>query len=444
MSGIIFFKTANLSAAKEFYEGVLGMKLWKDQGKCLIFQQGSMKLGFCEGEVSETSGTITFVYDSATEVDERYARFQKIATGKPEYSEYYKIYHFWAKDFEGRSLEFQCFMQPEQQVKVNTSLDILNPDKSKPKLLLTRMIPENAVEKLKQLFEVHANTAPRNLSKAELLHQIPEMDALLCLLGDTIDKQVMDAAQKLRVISNYAVGYNNIDTDYAKSRNIAVCNTPGVLTESTADLAWALIMAASRRIAESDRYVRRGKFEGWEPLLMLGQDLHQRTLGILGLGRIGEAVGRRATGFGMKILYYSRTEKSPDYSATKVDLETLLRKSDILSIHAPLTDETKGLLGARELAMMKETAVLINTGRGPIVDEKAMIKALQEKRIFAAGLDVYAQEPFIPQELLDLENVVLLPHIGSASFATRAAMGDMAAENAIAIVKGKQPKSRIV
>ncbi|MCB5252649.1 MAG: D-glycerate dehydrogenase [Candidatus Cloacimonetes bacterium] len=306
------------------------------------------------------------------------------------------------------------------------------------------MIPENAVEKLKQLFEVHANTAPRNLSKAELLHQIPEMDALLCLLGDTIDKQVMDAAQKLRVISNYAVGYNNIDTDYAKSRNIAVCNTPGVLTESTADLAWALIMAASRRIAESDRYVRRGKFEGWEPLLMLGQDLHQRTLGILGLGRIGEAVGRRATGFGMKILYYSRTEKSPDYSATKVDLETLLRKSDILSIHAPLTDETKGLLGARELAMMKETAVLINTGRGPIVDEKAMIKALQEKRIFAAGLDVYAQEPFIPQELLDLENVVLLPHIGSASFATRAAMGDMAAENAIAIVKGKQPKSRIV
>lgn len=444
MSGIIFFKTANLTAAKEFYGEVLGMKLWKDQGKCLIFQQGSMKLGFCEGETSETSGTITFVYDSAPEVDERYARFQKIATGKPEHSEYYKIYHFWARDFEGRSLEFQCFMQPDQQKKAKARVVVLNPDSTKPKLLLTRMIPENAVDRLKQVFEVHANTAPTDLNKAELLHQIPEMDALLCLLGDTIDQELIDAAKKLRVISQYAVGYNNIDTEYAKSRNIAVCNTPGVLTESTADLAWALIMAASRRIVESDSYVRRGKFQGWEPLLMLGQDLHQRTLGILGLGRIGEAVGKRATGFGMKILYHNRTEKSPDYAATKVDLETLLRESDILSIHAPLTDETRHMIGARELAMMKETAVLINTGRGPIVDEKALIKALQEKRIFAAGLDVYENEPLIPQALLDLENVVILPHIGSASFATRAAMGDMAAENAIAIITGKKPPSRIV
>ncbi|MCB5270974.1 MAG: D-glycerate dehydrogenase [Candidatus Cloacimonetes bacterium] len=306
------------------------------------------------------------------------------------------------------------------------------------------MIPQNAVDQLQQTFEVHVNTEPRNLSKAELASHIPQMDALLCLLGDTIDRELLDAAPKLRVVSNYAVGYNNIDIDYAKSKNIAVCNTPGVLTESTADLAWALIMAASRRIVESDKFVRRGEFVGWEPLLFLGQDLHARTLGILGLGRIGEAVGKRATGFGMKILYHSRSEKSPDYEATRVDLETLLKESDILSIHAPLTPETRHLIGKKELAMMKETAVLINTGRGAIVDEKELIKALQEQRIFAAGFDVYEEEPYIPQELLDLENVVLLPHIGSASFATRAAMGTMAADNAIAIIKGEKPKSRIV
>ncbi|MCB5287307.1 MAG: D-glycerate dehydrogenase [Candidatus Cloacimonetes bacterium] len=335
-------------------------------------------------------------------------------------------------------------MQPEKKTKVKAKISILNPDEAKPKVLLTRLIPQNAVDALQQVFEVHANTEARNLSKAELKQHISKMDALLCLLGDTVDQEVIDVAGKLRVISNYAVGYNNIDIAYAKARKIAVCNTPGVLTESTADLAWALIMATSRRIVESDNFVRRGEFQGWEPLLFLGQDLHQRTLGILGLGRIGEAVGKRATGFGMKILYTSRSEKSPDYEATKVDLETLLRESDILSIHVPLTDETRHMLGKRELAMMKETAVLINTGRGAVVDEKALIKALQQKRIFAAGFDVYAEEPKIPQELLALENVVLLPHIGSASFATRAAMGEMAAENAIAIVSGKKPHSQIV
>ena len=444
MSGIIFFKTANLTGIREFYEGELGLKLWKDQGKCLIFNHGTLKLGFCEGEASETNGIITFVYDSPAEVDARYARLKKIATGKPETSEYYQIYHFWARDFEGRSLEFQYFMQPEQKAQTKAEIAILNPDEAKPKLLLTRMIPQNAVDQLQQTFEVHVNTEPRNLSKAELASHIPQMDALLCLLGDTIDRELLDAAPKLRVVSNYAVGYNNIDIDYAKSKNIAVCNTPGVLTESTADLAWALIMAASRRIVESDKFVRRGEFVGWEPLLFLGQDLHARTLGILGLGRIGEAVGKRATGFGMKILYHSRSEKSPDYEATRVDLETLLKESDILSIHAPLTPETRHLIGKKELAMMKETAVLINTGRGAIVDEKELIKALQEQRIFAAGFDVYEEEPQIPQELLDLENVVLLPHIGSASFATRAAMGTMAADNAIAIIKGEKPKSRIV
>lgn len=442
MSGIIFFKTADLASIRKFYEGTLGMKLWRDQGKCLIFTHGNMKLGFCEAEISEISGTITFVYDSIQAVDASYARYQKIATGKPELSEYFQIYHFWGRDIEGRSLEFQYFM-PEQQ-KAAAELSILNPDSTKPKLLLTRMIPQNAVGRLKHVFEVHAHMDARNLSKAEIIRHIPPMDALLCLLGDTIDQEVLDAAGKLRVISNYAVGYNNIDIQAAKARNIAVCNTPGVLTESTADLAWALIMAASRRIVESDSYVRRGEFEGWEPLLYLGQDLHARTLGILGLGRIGEAVGQRATGFGMKILYHSRSEKNPDYAATKVDLETLLRESDILSIHAPLTEETRHMIGEKELAMMKETAVLINTGRGPIVDEKALIKALQEKRIFAAGLDVYEEEPFIPRELLALENVVLLPHIGSASFATRAAMGDMAAENAIAIVQGSEAPSRVV
>lgn len=323
-------------------------------------------------------------------------------------------------------------------------MDILNPDPTKPKLLLTRMLPDRSMQELLDYFEVSANTSQRDLTREELQREITNKDALLCLLGDKIDAKLMDAAPKLKVISNYAVGYNNIDLSAAEARNIAVCNTPGVLTESTADLAWALIMTTTRRISESEKFTREGKFTGWEPLLFLGQDVHHKTLGILGMGRIGQAVARRAVGFGMKIIYHTREAKEVDFAAELVDFETLLRKSDILSLHLPLTDETRHLIGERELHLMKKSAVLINTARGAIVDEPVLIRALKERWIFAAGFDVYEREPYIPQELMELPNVVLLPHIGSASLETREAMGHLAARNAIAIVSGTPAPARVI
>ncbi len=313
----------------------------------------------------------------------------------------------------------------------------------KPKLFLTRMIPEQAMKRLEEAFELSYNPLERSLTKAELIEGIRDAEALICLLTDTIDREVIDAAPKLKVISAYAVGFNNIEVDYATSKGIAVCNTAGALTESTADLAWALIMASCRRITESEAYLRAGKFKAWEPMLMLGQDVHGKTLGILGMGRIGQAVARRATGFGMRIIYAGTKDVSLPFAAERVDLDTLLSDSDILSLHTPLTAETKHLLSRDKLLLMKPTAVLINTARGAIVDEAALIELLAAKRIFAAGIDVYEHEPHIPQELLALDNVVLLPHIGSASIGTRTQMGLMAAENALAVLEGRKPPSQI-
>lgn len=442
---IIFYKTQKLKEIQSFYQGKMGMNLWLDQGSCLIFEKGNLKLGFCNSGEAETAGTITFLYDSIKEVDAVYQTFEEISTTQPKVNPDYNIYHFWGKDPEGRSLEFQYFLQPgESPEGAENPIEILNPDESKPKLLLTRLIPQNAIDLLSEVFEVHANTAERGLSREELLGAVADKEALLCLLSDKIDAELMDKGKKLKVVSNYAVGYNNIDLDAAKERGIAVCNTPGVLTESTADIAWSLVMAAARRIPESEIFLRQGKFTGWEPMLYLGQDVHGQTLGILGMGRIGQAVARRATGFGMRIIYHSRTPKELDFEAELVDFETLLRESDILSLHSPLTPETDSLIGAKELAMMKKSAVLINTARGQIVDEEAMIAALKNGEIFSAGLDVFAQEPFIPDELMQLENVVMLPHIGSASFKTRSDMGELAANNAIAIVQGEEPPARVI
>ncbi len=442
---IIFYKTQKLEEIQSFYQGKMGMNLWLDQGSCLIFEKGKVKLGFCRADKAETAGTITFLYDSIEEVDAVFQTFAEISTTSPKVNPDYNIYHFWGKDPEGRSLEFQYFLQPGESPKgMENPIEILNPDATKPKLLLTRLIPQNAIDLLGEVFEIHANTAPRGLSRKELLASVSEMDALLCLLSDRIDAELIDRAKKLKVVSNYAVGYNNIDLEAAKEKGIVVCNTPGVLTESTADIAWALVMAAARRIPESEIFLRQGKFTGWEPMLYLGQDLHNQTLGILGMGRIGQAVARRATGFGMRIIYHSRTPKELDFEAELVDFETLLKESDILSLHSPLTPETDGMIGAKELAMMKKSAVLINTARGQIVDEKAMIAALKNREIFSAGLDVYAQEPYIPDELMQLENVVMLPHIGSASFKTRSDMGELAAKNAIAVVRGEEPPARVV
>lgn len=311
----------------------------------------------------------------------------------------------------------------------------------KPKLFLTRMIPQPGIDLLKEVFEISCNHEDRALSRQELIAGVQDANALLCLLTDSIDREVMDAAPRLKVISNYAVGYNNIDVAYATQKGIRVCNTPGVLTETTADLTWALILAAARRIPESDSYTREGLFRGWEPLLMLGQDVFGKTLGILGMGRIGQAVSRRALGFGMKIIYYSpETDPSTlDFPAEKVDFATLILQSDILSLHAPLTDETRHMIGKAELKMMKSSAILINTARGPLVDEMALIDALREGQIFAAGLDVYEQEPDFSMAMLELRNLVLLPHIGSASIETRTRMAIMAAQNAIAVIQGQEP-----
>lgn len=316
---------------------------------------------------------------------------------------------------------------------------------SKPKIFVTRLLPEAALRRLEEVFTVDLHRENSPVSRTRLLEAVQDAEALLCLLTDDIDREVMDAAPRLKCVSNYAVGYNNIDVDYATQRGIAVCNTPGVLTETTADLAWALLMDCARRIAESDRFVRAGKFAGWEPLLLLGHDVFGKTLGIVGMGRIGQAVARRAAGFNMRVLFYdpSAALSTLPKDWESVSLEELCQKSDFISVHAPLTPQTQHLIGAREFALMKPSAILINTARGPILDEAALVRALRENRIAGAGLDVYEQEPQIPAELLALDNVVLLPHIGSASIETRTKMGLLAAENAIAVIQGRTPPARV-
>ena len=315
----------------------------------------------------------------------------------------------------------------------------------KPVLFLTRRIPEPAIKRLEEKFTLKINPYNRALTHQELIEGVKDAEALICLLTDNIDKEVISAAPKLKVISSYAVGYNNIEVEYATQLGIAVCNTPGVLTETTADLTWALILATCRRISESERFLRKGNFKGWEPMLMLGLDVYGKTLGIIGMGRIGQAVAKRATGFAMRIIYYNDVSVSNTlpFETTETDLQTLLKEADIITLHLPLTKETFHLIGKEEFALMKENAVLINTSRGAVIDEKELIKALSEKRIFSAGLDVYENEPDIPQELLALENVVLLPHIGSASIETRTKMALLAAENAIAVMKGRKPPAQV-
>ncbi|HOZ91809.1 MAG TPA: D-glycerate dehydrogenase [Candidatus Syntrophosphaera thermopropionivorans] len=315
----------------------------------------------------------------------------------------------------------------------------------KPKLFITRYIPEPAIKRLEEVFEVEIFPENRAITHEELKEKVKDIDALICLLTDNIDHEIIEAASNLKCISVYAVGYNNIDVETATKHGIVICNTPGVLTETTADLAWALIMSCARRIVEADCFVREGKFQGWEPMLMLGNDIFGKTLGIIGMGRIGRAVAHRALGFDMKVIYYDPQvdpESLPsDY--VSVDLTTLCQNSDFISIHTPLTPETRHLIGEKEFNLMKPTAILINTARGPIIDEQTLISALKEHKIAGAGLDVYENEPVIPEELIKLSNVILLPHIGSASYETRTKMALLAAENAIAVIEGKNPPARV-
>ncbi|MDI6917448.1 MAG: D-glycerate dehydrogenase [Thermoplasmatales archaeon] len=313
----------------------------------------------------------------------------------------------------------------------------------KPKIYVTRNLPKPALDKLEKNFDVEINSEDRILTKKELIKKVKGKDALLCLLTDKIDSDVIKSNPDLKVISNCAVGFDNIDVKTANKHRIPVCNTPGILTETTADLTWALMLSAARRIVESDKFNRAGKFKGWDIMLFLGSDVYGKTLGIIGAGRIGTAVAERSVGFNMKVLYCDNRrnkeiEKSP-VNAKKVTLDRLLTCSDFVSLHVPLTKNTIHLIGEKELKKMKKTAYLINTSRGPVVDESALVKALKNKWIAGAGLDVYENEPRIAKGLSKLDNAVLTPHTGSASHETRTLMALTAVENAIRIIKGKKP-----
>lgn len=317
----------------------------------------------------------------------------------------------------------------------------------KPKVFVTRRIPQPGFDILEKNCEVRVNPYDRALTKEELMEEAKEMDGLLCLLSDTIGKEVMEVSPNLGIISNYAVGYNNIDMEEATKRGIMVTNTPGVLTDTTADLTWALIMSVARRIVEADKFTREGKFKDWVPMLFLGSDVHHSTLGIIGLGRIGRAVAKRARGFEMRVLY-TDVERVPkeiedELRAEFVSLDELLSKSDFVTIHTPLLPETYHLIGKREIKMMKKTTYLINAARGPLVDEKALVRALQERWIAGAVLDVYENEPDLTPGLAELDNVIIVPHIGSASTATRTKMSTVAATNLVAGLNGKVPPNLV-
>ena len=309
------------------------------------------------------------------------------------------------------------------------------------KVYITRQLPEEALDIIRQSADVDVWLEDRPVPRDALVEKIWDVDGLLCLLTDKIDGALLDKAAQLRVVSQMAVGVDNIDVAACRERNIAVGNTPGVLTETTADLAFALLLATARRIVESERFLRAGQWQTWSPMLLVGPDVHHATLGIVGMGRIGYEMARRAHGFQMNILYYSRSvhaDAEQDFGAKRVDLNTLLTQSDFVSLHAPLTSETRHLIGATELARMKPSAMLINTARGPVVHHAALVNALQNKQIAGAGLDVFDAEPLpLDDPLLALDNVVLLPHIGSASIATRTRMAVLAAENLVAGIQGR-------
>jgi glyoxylate reductase len=313
----------------------------------------------------------------------------------------------------------------------------------KPRVLVTQMLPERALDMVRQTCEMQLDAHDRRLSPEELQQAVADKAGIICLVTDRIDAQVLEAGPGLRVVANVAVGYDNIDVRTATRRGIVVTNTPGIVTEATADLTWGLLLSVARRIPEGDRYVRTGKWTEWKLLFLLGQDVYNQTLGIIGMGRIGQAVARRARGFGMRVLYHNRQRLDPaaeaELGATWVDFHTLLQQSDFVSVHVPLTAETRHFIGAAELRLMRSTAYLINTARGPVIDEAALIKALQEGWIAGAGLDVFEHEPQVPPVLLALENVVLVPHVGSASVATRTKMAVMAAENLVAVLRGECP-----
>jgi glyoxylate reductase len=311
---------------------------------------------------------------------------------------------------------------------------------AKPKVFVTRIIPDAGFDLVKAACEVDLWTDELPPPYEVLLERVRGVDGLLCLLTDRIDAQLMDTAgPQIKVISNHAVGFDNIDIPAATARNIPVGNTPGILTDATADFAFSLLVSAARRVVEGDRYVRAGQWKTWGPSILLGPDVTGATLGIIGYGRIGQAVAKRASGFDMRILYYDPMVIDPAVPGAAVDLETLLRESDFVSLHTVLNEETRHLINRDTLALMKPSAILINTSRGPVVDGQALYEALKANQIFAAALDVTDPEPLpMDSPLLELDNVVIAPHIASASKPTRDKMSLMAAQNLLAGVNGQR------
>ncbi len=306
-----------------------------------------------------------------------------------------------------------------------------------PSVLVTRRLPASAVTKLESSCDVDLHTGPNGLSPGALQERVKGKAGLVCLLTDRIDRAVIDAGTDLRVIANVAVGYDNVDVRYARTRDVIVTNTPDVLTEATAEFTWGLILSITRRIAEGDRLVRAGRWKGWALDFMLGTELHGKRLGVVGPGRIGRAVAARAEAFGMDVVF-AGTGTNPS-TGRSVSLDELLVTSDVVSLHVPMTKQTRHLIDRRALTRMKRTAYLVNTSRGTVVDEEALVWALGQHLIAGAALDVYEREPVVHQGLLSFENIVLTPHLGSGAREARTAIAELAVANVVAVLAGKPP-----
>lgn len=317
----------------------------------------------------------------------------------------------------------------------------------KPSILISRILPEEAVARARSRAVVDLHEADKPLGRTELIARLKGRQGLVCLITDAIDAPLLAACPDLKVVANVAVGFNNIDVVEATKRGVVITNTPDVLTETTADFAWTLLMATARRVVEADRYVREGKFTQWEFMLLLGGDIHGKTLGIIGFGRIGRAMARRARGFDMRVLYQDAVAADPaterELRATRTDTATLLRESDFVTLHTPLLPETQHLINAQSLKTMKKTAYLVNASRGPVVDEAALAQALKEGRIAGAGIDVFEREPEVHPALMGLPNAVLAPHIASASSDTRLKMANLAVDNCLAVLEGNTPPTPV-
>jgi glyoxylate reductase len=319
---------------------------------------------------------------------------------------------------------------------------------TKPRIYITRKIPTELLEPYKDSFEIHMwDNETEPVPREVLLEETAQADGLFCMLSDQVDEPLLKASGRLKIVANLAVGYDNIDLDAAKSRNIIVTNTPDVLTETTADLGFALLMATARRIVEASNYVREDQWQNWAPYLLAGSDIHHKTIGIVGMGRIGEAIARRAKGFGMSVVYHNRSRKpeaEAELQATYVSMDQLLEESDFVISVVPLTNETDKMFNKAAFDKMKSTAIFINISRGATVDEAALFEALQTKQIKAAGLDVFEQEPIRNDHpLMKLDNVLCLPHIGSSSEETRTTMINLCLDNIADVMDGKQPKTQV-